>query len=264
MRRRNQVPPGVSTSRSTGSRLSSTARASSGRRVSAASERRSDSGRPTSPGITLNSALVAGVKNRMFMSRSRNRVATSVLYRTFCRSFDVLRWRSSVSCSWLFSACSSSFSDCISSLEVSSSSLVDWYSSLTDSASSLIARCSSPDASRSRAAASRSARTVSSSRSSSATRGASPAGAPRPACAWAGASTKQTSSSVSPSLDKRCTSMSNGTERPSRTIRPPGTVTPGAAPACAACASAERSRVRRVPRAIASRSGVAWPGATRR
>ena len=262
MRRRNQVPPGVSTSRSTGCRVSSTACASAGSRASVASECRSDSGRPTSPGMTLNSALVAGVKKRMFMARSRNRVATSVLYRMFCRSSAVVRWRSKVSCNWLFSACSSSLSDCISSLEVSSSSLVDWNSSLTDSASSLIARCSSPDASRVRTPSSSSARAASSSRSSSAMRVASRAGAPSAVRGRAGVSTKQTSSSASPSLDKGCTSMLNGTAWPSRTVRPPGTVM-RAAPA-AARASAERSRVRTVPRAIATTSGVAGPGATRR
>ena len=75
--------------------------------------------------MTLNSDLVAGVKKRILRWGSRKSVATSVLYRTFCRSLEVVRCRSSDSWSWLLSAVSSSFSDCNSSFEVSSSSLVD-------------------------------------------------------------------------------------------------------------------------------------------
>ena len=78
-----------------------------------------------SPGMTLNSDRVAGVKKRIFRSESRNIVATSVLYSTFCRSLAVVLCFSNVSWSWLLSAVSSSFSDCNSSFEVSNSSLVD-------------------------------------------------------------------------------------------------------------------------------------------
>ena len=49
------------------------------RASSAASDFRSVSGRPTSLGITLNSAFVAGVKKRMLNRVSRKIVATSVL-----------------------------------------------------------------------------------------------------------------------------------------------------------------------------------------
>jgi hypothetical protein len=51
--------------------------------MSAASEWRSASGRPTSLGMMLKSDLVAGVKKRILRSISRNSVATSVLNRTF-------------------------------------------------------------------------------------------------------------------------------------------------------------------------------------
>ena len=101
-------------------------RASVRRAPSAASELRSASGRPMSLGMTLNSDLVAGVKKRILRSVSRKSVATSVLYRTFCRSLEVVRCRSSVSWSWLLRAVSSSLSDCNSSFDVSSSSFVDW------------------------------------------------------------------------------------------------------------------------------------------
>jgi hypothetical protein len=47
--------------------------------------------------MMANSALVAGVKKRMLKSRSRNSVATSALYSTFCNSLEVVRCRSSVS-----------------------------------------------------------------------------------------------------------------------------------------------------------------------
>jgi len=47
--------------------------------------------------ITRNSDLAAGVKKRMLRSLSRNKVATPELSRMFCKSLDVLRWRSSVS-----------------------------------------------------------------------------------------------------------------------------------------------------------------------
>ena len=53
--------------------------ASSRSASSAASDLRSVSGRPTSLGMTLNSALVAGVKKRMLKRVSRKIVATSVL-----------------------------------------------------------------------------------------------------------------------------------------------------------------------------------------
>ena len=42
-------------------------------------------------------ALAAGVKKRMLRSVSRKIVATSVLYRIFCRSLEVVRCRSKVS-----------------------------------------------------------------------------------------------------------------------------------------------------------------------
>jgi hypothetical protein len=47
--------------------------------------------------MTRNSDLAAGVKKRMLRSLSRNRVATPELSRMFCRSLEVLSWRSSVS-----------------------------------------------------------------------------------------------------------------------------------------------------------------------
>ena len=72
-------------------------RASARRLSSAASDLRSASGRPTSLGMTLKSDLVAGVKKRMLRLVSRKSVATSELYRTFCRSLEVVRCRSSVS-----------------------------------------------------------------------------------------------------------------------------------------------------------------------
>ncbi len=124
-----QAPPSPSISRPSGARLVSTARASARRSRSPTSGVRSASGRPMSVAMTLNSDLAAGVKKRILSSLSRNRVATPELSRMFCRSLAVLRWRSSVSCSWLLSAVSSSLSDCSSSREVFSSSLVDWNSS---------------------------------------------------------------------------------------------------------------------------------------
>ena len=177
-----------------------------------------------SPGMTLNSDLVAGVKKRILSSVSRKSVATSVLYRMFCRSLEVVRCRSRVSWSWLLSAVSSSLSDCNSSFEVSSSSLVDWYSSLTDKASSLIAFCSSLEISRLRMASlqlrsrglefllelgdprhvSRRSRAAS------------------PVCSCFGSSTKQISSSSSPSPRTGCTSMLNETVLPSSVIRAAG------------------------------------------
>ena len=46
--------------------------------------------RPTdSEAMTLNSDFAAGVKKRMLRSLSRNSVATSVLFRMFCRSLEV-------------------------------------------------------------------------------------------------------------------------------------------------------------------------------
>ena len=127
--------------------------------------------------------------------------------------------------------CSSSFKDCSSSFEVSSSSLVDWYSSLTDSASSLIGTLLL--AGRLDGAVGRvqvgphgvqlalqlgDARRV--------VRGCTTPGHHGMhhgrAAAVAGVSTKQTSSSASPSLAKGCTSMSNGTAWPSRTSVPAG------------------------------------------
>jgi hypothetical protein len=98
------------------------------------------------------SDLMAGVKKRMLRRLSRKIVARSVLYRTFCRSFEVVRCRSRVSWSWLLRALSSSFSACSSSFEVSSSSFVAWNSSLMDSVSSAIAFCASVERSRSRMA----------------------------------------------------------------------------------------------------------------
>jgi hypothetical protein len=70
---------------STSVRVYRTVRASAKSAASAAKPFKSERGRPTSLGMTLKSALVAGVKNRMFNFGSRKSVATSVLYRTFCR-----------------------------------------------------------------------------------------------------------------------------------------------------------------------------------
>ena len=91
------APSSASTSRFGGTWPARTAPASASRRVSLMRRARSASGRPTSVAMTRNSDLAAGVKKRILSSRSRNRVATSELSRMFCRSLDVLRWRSSVS-----------------------------------------------------------------------------------------------------------------------------------------------------------------------
>ena len=217
----NQTPLRASISRSIGAGVCSTVRASASSASSAASELKIRERPADVAGITLNSDRVAGVKKRMFRSVSRKSVATSVLYRTFCRSLEVVRCRSSVSWSWLLSAVSSSFSDCSSSFEVSSSSLVDWYSSLTDSASSLIAFCSSLEISRLRIAPCSSVRVASSSCSSSATRGSSRrrdrAGSLLARCAARRRS--RSAAGSSPSLVTGWTSMLNAPRLPSSVRR---------------------------------------------
>ena len=139
----------------------------------AASELRSASGRPISPGMTAEQRprgrreeadLQVGVEEK-------RRDIGAVQHVLQVVGGGALPLQGFLS--WLFSAVSSSLSDCNSSFEVSSSSLVDWYSSLTDKASSLIAFCSSLDISRLCIAPCSSVRVASSSCSSSATRGRS-------------------------------------------------------------------------------------------
>ncbi len=89
------------------------------------------------------SRVVAGVKRRMRSSRSRNRVAISVLESRLLRSLLVLSTSITLFWSWLLTVVSSSLRDCSSSLEVSSSSLLDCSSSFMDMTSSFEALSSS-------------------------------------------------------------------------------------------------------------------------
>ncbi len=99
MRRLNHRPLAASISRSIGVGSRNTCFASADSMLSDASDLRSSRGRPMSVAMTLNSMRVAGVKKRILNSASRKMVATSVLKSTFCRSSEVVRWRSRVSCS---------------------------------------------------------------------------------------------------------------------------------------------------------------------
>ncbi len=141
MRMRNvRCPSARPTVRSTGTRVSSTRATSSGTSWASKRAAKSESGRPTSPSASRNTAVAAGVKRAIRDSRSRKMVAIWVLWKRFWSS----PWRRSSSSTFLLSSvlrvlsasledCSSSFSawSCAwdlrsASFAFSSSSTVAW------------------------------------------------------------------------------------------------------------------------------------------
>ena len=142
-RRTYHRPLSLLASRSIGTSLSSTLRASASRSGSANFARRSWTGRPTSDGIRSNRSVTVGVYRRMRNWRSRKRTAMSVLASRLARSLLVPSSSSDLAWSWVLTVTSSSFRLCSSSLPVSSSSLALCNSSLKEATSWLAAFSSS-------------------------------------------------------------------------------------------------------------------------